>query len=198
MTRGGSSVFEEGCVGGFVEVEQEDAGLGEVVRVEEFAAWGSGAPDDDLGGVGGLGFGGLADEGREDVGVGEVEVVAGAVEVGGHGGEVARAVLAVVAPAHLDAGDLGEGVGAVGGLEGSGEEAGLGHGLGGELGVDAGGAEEEEAVHLGAVGGFDDVALDGEVVADEVGGVSVVGEDSAYLGCGEDDVFGLGLLRRRL
>jgi hypothetical protein len=35
--------------------------------------------------------------------VGKVEVVAGAVEVGGHDGEVSGAVLAVVAPAYLDA-----------------------------------------------------------------------------------------------
>ena len=94
------------------------------------------------------GFGGLADEGRQDVGVAEVEVVAGAVEVGRHGGEVLRAVLAVVAPAHLDAGDLGERVGAVGGLERTGEQVGLRHGLRGKLGVDAGGAEEEQAVYV--------------------------------------------------
>ena len=48
------------------------------------------------------------------------------------------AVLAVVAPAHLDAGDLGQGVGPVGGLKRAGEEVVLGDGLRGELGVDAG------------------------------------------------------------
>ena len=52
----------------------------------------------------------------------EVEVVAGAVEVGGHRGEVVRSVLAVVAPAHLDAGDLGQRIGAVGRLQRAGEE----------------------------------------------------------------------------
>ena len=41
------------------------------------------------------------------------------------------------------------------------------------------------------VGGLDDVGLDVEIVADEVGGVGVVCEDAAYLGCGEDDELGL-------
>ena len=45
--------------------------------------------------------------------------------------------------------------------------------------------------------GFDDVGLDDEVVADEVGWVGVVGEDAAYFGGGEDDVFGAFLWRRR-
>lgn len=41
----------------------------------------------------------------------EVEVIARALEVRGHGGEVLCSILAVVAPTHLDAGDLGDGVG---------------------------------------------------------------------------------------
>ena len=187
-------VGQERVEGGRVKVEQVDTGRGEVVGIEQLPAGGAGSPDGDLGGTGADGFGGLADESREDVRVGEVEVVVWAVEVGGHGGQVPGAVLAVVAPAHLDPGDLGEGVGAVGGLEGAGEEAGLGHGLGGELGVDAGGAEEEEAVDAGLPRGLDHVGLDDEVVADEVGGVGVVGEDAADPGGGENDVLGPLLL----
>ena len=41
------------------------------------------------------------------------------------------------------------------------------------------------------MGGFDDVGLDDEVVADEVGRVGVVGEDAAYFGGGEEDILGL-------
>ena len=58
-----------------------------------------------------------------------------------------------------------------------------------ELGIDAGRAEEEEAVNIVEARGFDDVGLDDEVVADEVRGVVVVREDAAYLRCGEDYVF---------
>ena len=99
-------------------------------------------------------------------------------------------MLPVVAPAHFDTGNFCEGVGAVGGLEGAGEERRLGHGLGGQLWVDAGGAEEEETVYVIDSAGFDEIGLQDEVVADEVGGVGVVGEDAAYFRGGEEDVLG--------
>ena len=122
--------------------------------------------------------------------VGKVEVVAGAVEVGGHDGEVAGAVLAVVAPAHLDACDLGDGVGPVSGLERPGEQVLLLDRLGAEPGVDAGGAEEEQALDTGVAAGLDDVGLENEVVADEVRGVGTVGQDAADPGRGEEDEVG--------
>ena len=121
------------------------------------------------------------------MGVREVEVVVGTVEVGGHGGQVVRAVLAVIAPAHLDAGNLGEGIGAVRGFESSGEQAAFGHGLRCELGIDAGRAEKQEAVDPAVIAGVNDVVLDGEVVADEVCRVGVVGENATDLGCGKND-----------
>jgi hypothetical protein len=46
-----------------------------------------------------------------------VEVVLRAIEVGWHGGDGVEAVLDAVRLAHLDAGDLGDGVPLVGGLE---------------------------------------------------------------------------------
>lgn len=113
-------VFEkQGVEAGLVEVHQEGAGLGKVVGVEELAARGSGTPDGELARASGDGFGRLADQGGEDVRVVKVEVIAGTVEVGGHGSEILCPVLAVVTPAHLDAGDLSDGVGPVGGLEGT-------------------------------------------------------------------------------
>ncbi len=123
--------------------------------------------------------------------VGKVVVVAGTIEIGRHGGEIAGSVLAVVAPAHLDARDLGERVGAVGRFKRPGEKRGFGHGLRGELGIDAGGAEEEQTLDAVPVAGVDDVGLQNEVVADEVGGVGVVGENAADLRGREEDVLRL-------
>ena len=170
--------------------DQETAGPAEVVGVEELAARGPRAPDDDLLHTCGHGFRRLADERGQDVRAGQVEVVAGAVEVGGHGGEVAGSVLAVVAPAHLDAGDLGDGVGPVGGFKRPGEQVLLPDGLRAEPGIDAGGAEEEQALDAGVAAGLDDVGLQDEVVADEVGGVGAVGHDAADPGRGEKDKVG--------
>ena len=125
-------------------LEEEEGGVGEVVGVEEFAFDGAGAPDGDGGRAGFLGLVDLAEQRGEDVAGLEVVVVAGAVEVGGHGADEVVAVLAAVAVAEFDGGDLGDGVGAVGGLEGAGEQRVLGDGLGGVLGVDAAAAEVEE------------------------------------------------------
>ncbi len=131
-----------------------------------------------------------ADEGREDVGVLGMVIVVGAVEVGGHDGDVVGAVLAVEVFAVLEARDLGEGVGFVGLLELGGEQTALGHGLGSHAGVDARGAEELELPAAVAPGGVDDVHLEHHVVIHEVGEGRLVGLDASDLGGGEEDVFG--------
>ena len=133
----------------------------------------------------------LADQRRDDMAVVGVVVVVRAVEVGGHHGEEFGAVLAVVAPAHLDAGDLGQGIGPVGRFERAGEQAVFLERLRGQPGVDAAGAEEQQAGGVVRVGGVDDVGLNGQVAADEVGRVGVVGVNTTHLGGGEEDVVGL-------
>src|SRR4051794_7238773 len=70
-------------------------------------------------------------------------------------------------------------------------------GLGGQLRVDAGRPEEEEPLDAVLEGGVHDVDLDPQVVAEEVDGIGVVGEDAADLGGGEDDIPWLGLGEER-
>ena len=130
----------------------------------------------------------LPEHGRDDVGVLQVVVVAGAIEVGRHGRAEVGAILPVVGLAHLDAGDLGDGVGLVGRLQDTGEEVLLAHGLGRELRIDAGGAQEEEVLHPGLKRFVDDVGLDHQVLVDELGRIGVVGEDAAHLGRGQHHV----------
>ena len=130
----------------------------------------------------------LADHGGQDVAALQVEVVVRAVEVGGHDGDVVRAVLQVEALAHLQAGDLGDGVGLVGVLQRGGQEGVLAHGLGHVAGVDAGAAEEEQFADIVAEALADDVLLDAEVAVDEVGAVAAVGHDPTHVGRGQDDV----------
>jgi len=182
---------EQGTKAGVVEVHKEAAGLAKVVGIEKLAARGACAPDDDLLRARGIGLGRLADERGQNVRVGQVVVVSGAVEVGGHDGEVAGAVLAVVAPAQLNAGDLGDGVGPVGGFQRPGEQVLFLDGLRAEPGIDAGGAEEEQTLDAGVAAGLDDVGLENKVVADEVGRVGAVGKDAADPGRGEEDEVGL-------
>ena len=122
-------------------------------------------------------------------------VVTGAVEVGGHDAAVihpvAFTILSVVAFAELDAGDLGDGVGLVGGFQRASEQGVFAHGLGGQLGVDATGTQEQQLLHAVAERRIDDVGLHHQVLVDEFRRVSVVGVDATHLGSGQIDLVGL-------
>ena len=131
----------------------------------------------------------FADHGGKDVGGFEVEIVVDAVEIGGHDRDEAGPVLAVVGPAHLDPGDLGHGVGGIGGLQGTGQEVGLFHGLGAVPGVDAGASEKKKPPDPEAVARMDQVGLDGQVLVDEFRREGVIGVNPPHLGRRQEDVF---------
>ena len=135
----------------------------------------------------------LADQRRQHVARLQVEVVAGSVQVRRHQREVVGAVLAVQAPAELDAGDLGDRVGAVGLFERARQQVLLTQRLRGLARVDAARAEEDEAPHAAGEGGADEVRLDQQVLVDELPGLLPVRHDAADLGGGDDH--GVGLLR---
>ena len=182
----------QGVLGVF---EDEEDGVRQVVDVQEFAFGGAAAPERNgrVRAVGrrALRLVKLTEQCRQDVARFKVKVIVRAVEVRGHQREEIVAVLFVVGLAQLDAGDLGDRVPLVRGLQWAGEQALLRHRLRGVLRVDAGGAEKEEALDAGLVGRGDDALLDGQVVADEVGRVLVVREDAPDTGRGEYDVGGL-------
>ena len=67
----------------------------------------------------------------------KIEVIAGAIKIRGHRSKELSAVLPVVRPAHLDAGDLRDGIGPIGRLEGSGEQVLLFDRLRAKPGIDA-------------------------------------------------------------
>lgn len=184
---GGEMVSDHGVR----EVHDKHAAVGHVVHVEKFTPGGSGSPDHHT--VFFLDFRlvEFPDQGREHVGGFQVEVVVGAIEIGGHHGDEPGAVLPVVSLAHLDSRDLGNGVGLIRGFEKAGEQMFLFHGLGCVFRIDARGAEKQKAVHLVFPGGMDDVALNDQVVVDELGRIAVVGMNPAHFGGGEKDVFRL-------
>jgi len=132
----------------------------------------------------------FADHGGDNVAVGKVIVVARAVEIGGHDGKVLGAVLPVIGPAHFNAGNLGQGVGTISGLQRTGEEVVLLDRLGAVARVDATGAEETQILDSGLEGAVDDVVLDSEVFVNEVGAVGVVGVNAADSCGSHEDVVG--------
>lgn len=184
-------------VGGSGQVHHENAGSRHVVYIQKLAPGRAAAPDGDGGCFGYFGFMKSADQGGDDMAVFGVVVVARAVQVGGHDAAVvhavAGAVLTVVALTQLDAGDLGYGVGLVGGLQRAVEQGALCHGLRGELGVDAAGAQEQEPLHAVPESRVNHVGLHHQVLVDELGRVGVVGVDAAYFGGGHVNLGGLFL-----
>lgn len=187
--------FEDGEVFAYADVDecffvvvlhQKEAGVGEVFAEEEFAAGGAAAPDGDAGGVIHFGLVEAADEGRQHVAVFGVVVVADAVEVGGHHADEVGAILVAVGFAEFDAGNLGDGVGLVGGFERAGEQVVFPQGLGGHFGVNAAAAEEHQFLHPVLPGGMNDVGFHQQVVVQELGPVGIVGMDAAYFGGGEE------------
>lgn len=108
------------------------------------------------------------------------------VQIGGHPRNCIPIVLNPIRLAHLDPGDLGNGVPLVRGLERARQQCVLRDGLRSEFGVNAGGAEEQELLDSESVGGVDDVGLDLEIDGDEIRRVGVVGVNAADFSGGED------------
>src|ERR1041384_6884945 len=172
-------------------LDEMDARLRHVVGVQEFPPRRAGSPHRDRAVVPQLRLVELADQRRKNMARLQIVVVARPVEVGRHGAEVARAVLAVVGPAHLDPRDLCDRVGTVGGVERGGEKVLLLDRLRTVARINARGAQKKELAHAGAKGFVDHVGLDGQVLVDELRRVGVVREDPADFGGGEQDDLGL-------
>ena len=138
--------------------------------------------------------------------VGGVVVVAGAIQIGGQllrrrlrlQADGIKAVLPAQGLTQLDAGDLGDRIPRVGGLQGPGEQCFLADRLLGELGVDAAAAQKQQAPHPGAPGRFNHIGLDLEVVEQEISRVAAVGLDAAHLGRRQHHHRGLVLLEPAL
>ncbi len=172
------------------QAHEEDAGLGHVVAVQELPARAAAAPEREFRGAVQPGLVAFADQRRQHVRRGQVVVVARPVQVGRHRGKVAGAVLPVVGGAHLDAGDLRQRIGAVGGLQLAGEEVVLLDGLRACARIDAARTQEQQPLHLVAPAFVDDVGLHRQVGVDELRGIGFVGEDAADLRRREHHVVG--------
>lgn len=100
--------------------------------------------------------------------------------------------MTAVGPDLHQAGDLGDRIRLVGGLQRPAQQGVFGDGLGGVLGIDAARSEEQQAAHPGLMGTGDDAELDAEIVLQELYGLGAVGHDSADLGGRQHDGVGPG------
>src|SRR3569832_1999210 len=171
-----------------VDLHHVQAGGGAIVHVAEFAPWRARAPYRHARGTRHCRVVELAQSRGQHVRGIEIEVVAGAVEIGGQHRHVTAAVLAAVGLTELDPRDLRYRIPLVGGFERTAQQRVLAHRLRRHLRVDARAAQEQQLFHLLLVGAVDQIARDHEIVVDEVRGITVVGRDAADLRGGEEDV----------
>ena len=163
-----------------VVVHEEQAGVSQVVHVEELSSGVARAPHLDLGQAGLLSLVEPPHQGGQDMSVLQVEVVARPVQVGGHSRDEVVAVLTAVGLAQLDADDLGQGVALVGGFQRPPQQRLLGDRLVGQAGVDAGTPKVEQFLHPDPVGGLHHSAVDHQVVVEELGRTGAVGVDAPH------------------
>src|SRR5215471_20911172 len=114
-------------------------------------------------------------------------VVARSIEIGWHDGDEIRTVLLTKRLYQLDTGDLGHRVPLIGRLQWSGQEHAFVHRLWRQFGIDAGGAEEQELLYTGGIGGANNIERDGEIVRQEVNRMAVVEGDAADLSRRQND-----------
>lgn len=105
-----ADIDQVGRVGFF---QKESAGAGEVVIMQKLAARCTAAPDADGSIAAFISFVDFSHESGEDMGSLQVEIVARAVHIGGHGAGKIGSILFAIGHAELDAGNFGNGVGFV-------------------------------------------------------------------------------------
>src|SRR5579863_10121695 len=173
-----------------VLAHDEQAGIGEIVGEDEFAAGRAGSPDRHRGERLDFGFVELADQGRNDVPSGRAEFVLDSEGVGRDGRNEIPAMLPRVSLAQFDAGDFRRRVGVVGRFQGTGHQRFDLHRLWTVLRIAARTADVQKFLHAVTVRRVNDVAFRQQVVEDQVGGKQPVGLNSTRFARGKQHVFG--------
>ena len=102
-------------------LEGENAGVAQVVHMQKFAQGRARAPAGHAGLASCLGCVEAANQAWQHMAIGGVVVIARAIEIGGHQADRIEAHLLAQGAAKFDAGDLGDRIPLVGGLQGTGE-----------------------------------------------------------------------------
>ena len=171
--------------------QQMQAGVGQVVDVEELAAGRAAAPYFYFGQAPRPGFVELAQQGRQHVRIAQVVIVAGTVEVGGHDADEVATVLSPVGFAELQVSNLSGDVRLVGRFQQTYQQRVLRNGLWGQLKVNAGGTQKQQLLNAVLVALPNGIALNQQVVGQKIGSVRIIGPNAAHFDGGQQHVLWL-------
>src|SRR5690554_153002 len=136
----------------------------------------------------------LPDQCRQHMALLQVEIIVRPIKIGGHHGNKIGAVLDIEALAHLEPGNLGDGIGLVGILQRRSKERLLLHWLWRFLGIDATTTQEQQFFHPMPETLADHVILYLQILIYKVSPVGVISHDTTHEGRREDHVLGFLLL----
>lgn len=169
-----------------IVLQQEEDAIGAVINMEELPPCLARTPDLHHFGARQFRLMSFTHQRRDDVARLKIEIVIGAIKIGGHGGDEVTSVLVAIRLAEFDPGDLGDRVPFIRGLETAGEKRVFPDRLVSEFRINAAGPEEEELFHLLLKRRPDDIRLDHQIVVDEISGTGRVGKDTADFRCADD------------
>jgi hypothetical protein len=174
-------------------LHEENAGLGEIISIEEFAVRRAGAPTSHGRCSADLRFMELADQRGQDVRALQVVVVIGAIHISRHGADEIASVLPSVSLAHFDPGDFGNRIPLIRRLEWSGEQILLLHRLGREFRVDARAAKEEQLVYARLRSAVNQIILNLQILVKERGRLLIVCENAPDFRSRDKDILRLSV-----
>ena len=166
-----------------VMVHNKYARIGQVVHIQKFPPWLSGAPNRDFRPALNFCFMAFSHQRRQDMRSIQVEVVIRPVKIGGHHTDEVGSVLAIVRLAHLDACDFGHGIGFVCRLQVTGKEMAFFHGLWTLPGINARAAQKHELAHPVQVCAVNNMRLYRQIRVNKIRPLCVVGQYAPDL-CG--------------
>jgi len=109
-------------------------------------------------------------------------VVAGAIQIGGHGADGVKAILLTIGLAHLDARNFRQSVSIIGWFQRPGEQILFLDGLWAQFRINARRAEKQQLFTAVAVGTVNDIVLDLQILVNEFCRICGIGVDAPHLG----------------
>ena len=164
-------------------IHQKQAGVCQIIHIQEFTKGGACSPDNHLRLIFGLSLMETPNQSRKHMGMLRMVIIIGAVEIGGHHADIIRAILPVQVFTIFQPGNLGQGICLIGLFQGTGKKAALRHRLGSHSGVNAGTSQKHQLLHLIYKSTVNHIHFQNHIIVHKVSRMIAVGYDTAHFRC---------------